>query len=102
MITVLYRWKIKEGFEVQFIDAWTEITEFIVKNYDSLGSRLHQDDEGVFYGYAQWESIQTRAKVFGQMTEFEAREKFRDAIAETLPEIILTPIIDFLIFPTKL
>lgn len=99
MFIVLYRWRIKDGFENQFIEAWAEVTEFIVKNCDSLGSRLHRDKDGVFYGYAQWKSAEQRAGAFAKMSDFPAREKMREAIAEGFPEIILNPVSDFLIFP---
>lgn len=99
MVVILYRWRIKHGFEEQFISAWAEVTEYILKNYDSLGSRLHQDKDGIYYGYAQWQSLEQRENAFSEMPESESVKKMREAISESFPEIILNPIKDFLIFP---
>lgn len=101
MFIVLYRWRIKEGFEDQFVKAWSEVTEFIRENYDSLGSRLHRDANGIFYGYAQWKSAAQREDAFKQLPDLPAREKMREAIAESLPEIALDPLADFLVLPEK-
>lgn len=94
MFIVLYRWKTKEGMEDQLIESWSEVTEYIVKNYDSLGSRLHLGDDGIWYAYAQWKSLEQRENAFAEMPEIEARKKMREAIEESLPEIILTTVSD--------
>lgn len=101
MVIFLYRWRIKEGFEEQFITAWSEVTEFILKNYDSFGSRLHRDEDWIFYGYAQWKSVEQRENAFSQMSEIEANRRMKEAIAKTFPVIILNPVSDFLVFPEK-
>lgn len=101
MVVILYRWRIKAGFEEQFIFAWAEVTDYILKNYNSLGSRLHQDKEGIFYGYAQWKSLEQRENAFNEMPESEAIRKMREAVSESFPEIVLHPVSDFLIFPKK-
>lgn len=51
--TVLYRWKLREGFETKFVEAWTEVTEYHLANSGSYGSRLHKGDDGTWYAYAQ-------------------------------------------------
>ena len=101
MVIFLYRWRIKKGFEQQFIDAWAEVTEFILRNYDSLGSRLHRGEDGIFYGYAQWKSSEQREKAFSQMVETEANIRMKEAIEESFPAVTLNPLSDFLIFPQK-
>lgn len=101
MIVVFYRWRIRQGFETQFIEAWSDVTKFIVKNHDSLGSRLHRDKDGIFYGYAQWKTLEQRENAFREMPEIEAVAKMREAIEETFPEIILNPLADLLIFPQE-
>lgn len=90
MFIVLYRWRTKKGMEDQLVEAWTEVTDYIVKNYDSLGSRLHLGDDGIWYAYAQWKSAEQRENAFAEMPEIEARAKMRETIEEFLPEIILT------------
>jgi hypothetical protein len=99
MFIVLYRWRIREGMERQFIDAWSEVTAYIRENYDSLGSRLHRDAGGIYYGYAQWKSAEHRQKAFAEMPDLIARQKMREAVAEAFPEIVLENLADFLILP---
>jgi hypothetical protein len=101
MLVVLYRWKINVGMEQQFIEAWSERTAFIRESYDSLGSRLHRGNDGFFYGYAQWKSVEQREKAFQMQNDSEAGKRMSEAIAETLPEIILETLTDFLVHPEK-
>lgn len=101
MFIALYRWRIKRGMEQQFIDAWSEVTAYIRENFDSLGSRLHKSDDGLFYSYAQWKSAEQRADAFAVMPDLEARQRMREAIEESLPEIILENLSDYMILPSK-
>jgi hypothetical protein len=101
MFIVLYRWRIKPQFERQFIEAWSVITEFYFKNFDSLGSRLHRGNDGFFYSYAQWNSAEQREKAFAELPDLPERAKMREAIEENFPEIILETVSDFLILPDK-
>ncbi len=103
MITILYKWRIKPEKELQFIKAWSEITDYFRENCDSLGSRLHRGNDNFFYGYAQWKLLEDREKAFLRNNNLaEASQKMRDAIAELFDEIILDPIADFLILPEKI
>ena len=101
MFIILYRWRIKPQFERQFVEAWSVITEFYLKNFDSLGSRLHRGNDGIFYSYAQWQSAEQREKAFAEVTELPEREKMREAVEESFPEIRLETVSDFLILPDK-
>lgn len=101
MFVAFYSWHIKEGLEQQFIDAWSEVTAYYVEHFDSLGSRLHRGNDGLFYGYAQWKSAEQRENAFQITTESEAGKLMSEAIAESLPEIILELVSDFLILPEK-
>ena len=56
MFNVMYRWRVKEGCEENFRDAWRRATEAIYQKYKSLGSRLHKSDDGLWIAYAQWRS----------------------------------------------
>ncbi|MCB1023400.1 MAG: antibiotic biosynthesis monooxygenase [Acidobacteria bacterium] len=96
MFVVLYRWKLRAGMEEQFVSSWSEVTKFYLDNFDSLGSRLHQGDDGIWYGYAQWKSRQQRTKAFEEreilLTKtslIAASVKMSEAVLETLPEIQL-------------
>lgn len=102
MFAVIYRWRIKPEFENQFIESWSEITEYLMKNFGALGSRLHRGSDGLWYAYAQWKSSEDRDFAFQNMPEIPAREKMKQAIEESFPEIKLEIIADFLILPEKI
>ena len=98
MFIVLYRWIIKPQKEAQFIEAWSEITAYYRENFDSLGSRLHRGNDGLFYAYAQWKSAEQRANAFDGRPKLEAGERMREAIEESLEPIILEKLSDYLMF----
>jgi len=54
MFIVIYEFIVKEGFEEQFLSAWTKTTQGIYLFRGSLGSRLHREKNGKFIAYAQW------------------------------------------------
>ncbi|MBX7173778.1 MAG: antibiotic biosynthesis monooxygenase [Pyrinomonadaceae bacterium] len=99
MFIALYRWRVKSGKEEQFITAWSKITAYYRENWDSLGSRLHRGNDGLFYGYAQWKSAEDREKAFSNNTINEFSQQLKDAIEESFPEVILEKISDYLLFP---
>jgi len=100
MVVYLYRWKIKPDKEAQFQKAWAYVTEQLREKSGSLGSRLHRGDDGLWYGYAQWPSVETRERSHLNTDEIaEARRLMKDATLEMLPEILLTPVSDFLVMP---
>ena len=67
--------------------------------FDSLGSRLHQGDDGVFYAYAQWKSVGEQEKAFEKIPKLEAGAKMREAVEQSFPEIRLEILSDYLILP---
>lgn len=54
MLVAVYWWRAHPGKEAQFREAWRRGTEQITCIYGSFGSRLHQDRDGRFVGYAEW------------------------------------------------
>jgi hypothetical protein len=99
MFIILYRWRIKPEKELQFIEAWSEITDYYRENCDSLGSRLHRGDDGIFYAYAQWKSKEDRENAFANSPKSDAGTRMREAIEESFEPVILEKLSDFLIFP---
>jgi hypothetical protein len=99
MFIVLYRWRVKPHLERQFIESWSEITDYLRKNYDSLGSRLHRGSDELFYGYAQWKSDEDRKNAFTNYNAeiSEASLKMRESIDESFSEIVLESIADYLV-----
>ncbi len=104
MFVVLYRWRIKPNLERQFVENWSARTAYLREKYDSLGSRLHRGNDGIWYSYAQWKSVEQREQAFDaeSNTVSETSQKFQEAIEETFPEIQLEITSDYLITPEKL
>ena len=98
-LVVLYRWKLHPGLEPAFIEAWSRVTELLRSRAGSLGSRLHRGNDGLWYGYAQWPSEELRQRAFAQSLDPAALAQMRSAIVESLPEVLLEPVSDFLILP---
>lgn len=98
MFIVLYRWRIKQNLEAQFVKAWSERTAYLRDRYDSLGSRLHCGSDGIWYSYAQWKSAEQRNLAFELEADksSEANEKMRETIEEKFPEIELQMVADYL------
>lgn len=101
MFIVLYRWRINPEKEQQFIEGWSEVTEYFRQNWDSLGSRLHRGSDGLFYGYAQWKSAEDREKAFENAAKLDGSNKMSEAIEERFEPIILEKLSDYLIFSEK-
>jgi hypothetical protein len=88
------------GLESQFVEAWTALTKHYLHHCGSLGSRLHQDQDGNWVGYAQWPSLAARDAAFAVNALPEQRALMAAAIAEQLPGFQLTSIADFLVLPS--
>ncbi len=54
MFVVIYRWKLKDGKESDFKDAWRRATEAIYRRRGSLGSQLMKAGDGTYYAIARW------------------------------------------------
>jgi hypothetical protein len=104
-IAVLYRWRVHHGHEQTFASAWRTVTDAIVATCKSFGSCLHVDSDGIMVGYARWPSEAARKECFAghnfsdQPHVVAARATMKAAIAETLPEQVLTIINDALNLP---
>jgi hypothetical protein len=88
MFVAVYWWRIKPGKEAQFRAAWRKGTEHITRIYGSYGSRLHQDRDGRFVGYAEWPDHETWKRAFDIGMVYDdpgTRASFLDAVAEAPP-----------------
>ena len=97
---VLYRWRLRAGLEPSFVEAWSRVTEALRTAGGSLGSRLHRGNDGIWYGYAQWPSDEVRQRAFSLALDPAARAQMRAAVAESLPEIVLESVSDYLVLPS--
>lgn len=98
---VLYRWRLHPGLEASFVDAWSRITELLLTDGGSLGSRLHRGSDGIWYAYAQWPSDEARQRAFARLHDAALSAQMRAAIADTLPGVVLESVSDYLILPGK-
>jgi heme-degrading monooxygenase HmoA len=93
----IYRWRLHPGSEDAFVRAWSRVTELLLTERGSLGSRLHRGPDDIWYSYTQWPSAIAKAEGLARPSvDPEAWRQLREAIAETLPELILEPVSDFL------
>ncbi len=93
----IYRWRLHPGSEAAFVAAWSTITPLLVTERGSLGSRLHRGPDDIWYSYTQWPSAKAKAEGLTlPAVAPEAWQQLRDCIAESLPELILEPVADFL------
>jgi quinol monooxygenase YgiN len=98
-LAVLYRWRIDPAREERFVAAWSRITELLRAERGSYGSRLHRGADGLWYAYAQWPSEEARRRAFADPVDPAAGAEMRAAIVESLPEVLLEPVADYLILP---
>lgn len=97
MFIALYRWKVKEGHEKNFLEGWHRRTEEIYRHCGSLGSRLHQAEDGIWVAYAQWPDRRTYDAARSiPATDAEAPMMFRESIEESYPDIYMNVIDDLL------
>ena len=97
VIVILYRWRLHPGAEKDFVQAWSRVSD-LLRSRGSLGSRLHQGSDGLWYGYAQWPSAQARKEAFALgSVDALAGQQMQAAIAECLPEIVLDPVADYIV-----
>lgn len=95
---VLYRCKLRAGMEASFVEAWSRVSELLLAQRGSLGSRLHRGTDGVWYSYAQWPSAEARDKAFAAgPVDAAAEQQMSAAIAERFPELVLESIADFMV-----
>ena len=65
----------------QFIEVWAGLTQFFKESCGALGSRLHYADDGCFYAYAQWPSLEVK-QAAGDVVPSEAFGRLRMKWAE--------------------
>jgi heme-degrading monooxygenase HmoA len=93
----IYRWRLHTGSEEAFVQAWSRITQLLLAERGSLGSRLHRGPDDLWYSYTQWPSAEAKAEGLARASvDPEAWRVLRECIAESLPELVLEPIFDFL------
>jgi len=94
MFVAIYSFKVHPGKDDQFINAWKELTELILAFEDSLGSRLHKENEDTYIAYAQWKSREQWENAGDNLPESSApiRAEMKAACSEieTIHELEMT------------
>ncbi|WP_405982658.1 antibiotic biosynthesis monooxygenase family protein [Streptomyces sp. NBC_00158] len=97
MFAVIYRWRLLPGGEEQFREGWRRVTEAILRECGSYGSRLHRGDDGTWLAYARWPDEASRERC--GVPDPEGIAMMAGAIAERMPETRLTLVDDLLAEP---
>ena len=94
MIAVIIKFKVKPNQEKVFVENWKQLTKFIYEYENSLGSRLHKEEDLNFIAYAQWPDKETLHNTDSKLPEeaLEVRKRMRNACekVEKLYELELT------------
>ncbi|MFG2391209.1 hypothetical protein ACGFYF_20195 [Streptomyces lavendulae] len=97
MFAVVYRWRLHEGKERQFVEGWRRVTDAIHARCGSYGSRLHRADDGTWVAYARWPDAESRERC--AVPDPEGVALMSGAIAERFPETRLQIVEDLLAEP---
>ena len=60
MYCVVYRFTLLEpapANEARFIEVWSGITDYLKRECGAKGSSLHRGEDGAFFAYARWPSL---------------------------------------------
>ncbi len=91
MFNVMYRWRVKVGCEENFRAGWRRASEAIYQKHNSLGSRLHECEDGRWLAYAQWSTREDwQAMKNEPASDEEAFAMMRDSVEGTTEVICMT------------
>lgn len=98
-LVVIYRWRVNTGMEEQCRRGWEAVTREFIKERGGLGSRLHIDEDGTWWAYAQWpdRSTWSRAQGMGAADGSEAMQAAMDKSGPSHPPVLLEPTRDLLV-----
>lgn len=95
---VIYRARVAPDKEQKYVAAWSRLTRLLRSERGALGSRLHRGNDGLWYAYAQWASVEARSAAFNLGSiDPQAEADVADSILEYFPEILLDPVEDQLV-----
>ena len=83
MFATFFEWRIRDGAEEQFEQAWAEATA-ILKSHGSMGSALFRNDGGHFCAIARWPDRATRDAAFAAADLAASGAAMRGAVADTV------------------
>jgi len=102
MLVVQIKFVVLKGKDQELRKAWAETTNYIYKNFGSLGSRLHKTSTGEYIAHAQWPDLETYEKEHIWTKEgLEVRDRMRGALSSQSPEIQQKLIVDTDLFKSR-
>lgn len=101
MFVVVYRWRLKPGFEETHRAGWRAVTESIRRAYATGGSRLHRDADGSWIAYAVWPDQATydRAQSVPSVATDEDRAQMREGLDGAVEVLHRLTVTDDLLVP---
>jgi hypothetical protein len=99
MFVVVYRWRLKPGFEATHRAGWRAVTEAIRRAYATGGSRLHRDADGAWIAYAVWPDEETyqRAQQAAPVAADADRALMREGIEGSIEVLHRMTVVDDLL-----
>jgi hypothetical protein len=94
MFVVIYRWRIRPEWEARFRSAWRRRTEKIRILQNSLGSRLHRQDDGTLLAIALWPTRIAWRDAGDIPDDVDDAKTFDSAVEERLPTLTMTVLDD--------
>lgn len=101
MFVVVYRWRLRPGFEDTHRAGWRAVTESIRRAYATGGSRLHRDAEGAWIAYAVWpdEATYERFRAAPSVAEDEDRARMTEGLDGPVEILHRLTVLDDLLAP---
>lgn len=96
MFAVIYKFKVKEGFEEKFQSSWEKMTYEFRDTHGALGSCLHKTLDNIFIAYARWpnkKAWQEEKTIINK----PALAHMRECVEESFPAIPLDVVSDLLV-----
>lgn len=80
MYAAIYAWKVIPGREERFRAGWRRVTEALLEQRGSFGSRLHRSADGRVIAYALWPDEETwKAAMAGESLDPEGLAMMHDS-----------------------
>ncbi len=95
MFVIVYRWRLKPGYEAQFERDWRDITLLAREKYGSGGSSLFKAHDDSYVAIARWPDREARQRFLDRKRiDTGTRERMNAAIEQDYPPLELDTLQD--------
>jgi len=95
---IIYKFKVRDGQEERFTQAWSEVTKAYIESCGGLGSRLHKADDQDYIAFAQWPSKEIQDAAELPLTIKEGSGKVMKECCESIETLYkMKPVADLLV-----